>query len=111
MRFSPGLLLLLPLLSPLAHAELIDDVHDRGELRPGLLADINLIDMKALKLGAPWMAFDLPAGGRRLLQKADGYVATIKSGQITFKNGEYQEIHPGKLIRGPQNAPMTMAAE
>ncbi len=84
---------------------------DRGLLAPGYLADINVIDFDNVKLGKPWLAFDLPAGGKRLLQKAEGYVATIKSGQITFKNGEYQEVHPGKLIRGPQNAPMTMAAE
>jgi len=90
---------------------LLYGLSDRGLIAPGYLADINVIDFDNVKLGKPWLAFDLPAGGKRLLQKADGYVATIKSGQITFKNGEYQEIHPGKLIRGPQNAPMTMAAE
>lgn len=84
---------------------------DRGLIAAGYLADINVIDFDAVKLGKPWLAFDLPAGGKRLLQKADGYVATIKSGQVTFRNGEYQGIHPGKLIRGPQAAPTAMAAE
>jgi len=90
---------------------LLYGLSDRGLIASGYLADINIIDFDNVKLGKPWLAFDLPAGGKRLLQKADGYVATIKSGQITFKNGAYQEIHPGKLIRGPQTAPMTMAAE
>ncbi|MBC7520815.1 MAG: amidohydrolase family protein, partial [Sandarakinorhabdus sp.] len=85
---------------------------DRGQLVPGMLADINLIDMKALKLGAPWMAFDLPAGGKRLLQKATGYVATIKNGKVTFRNGSMTGALPGTLVRGPQAAPVVaLAAE
>lgn len=80
-------------------------LHDRGQLVPGMLADINLIDMAQLKLGAPWMAFDLPAGGRRLLQKADGYVLTIKRGVATFEAGQMTGALPGQLIRGPQAAP------
>jgi N-acyl-D-aspartate/D-glutamate deacylase len=85
---------------------------DRGQLLPGMLADINLIDMNRLKLGKPWMAFDLPAGGKRLLQKADGYVATIKAGVVTFRNGTMTGALPGTLIRGPQAAPLVaMAAE
>jgi N-acyl-D-aspartate/D-glutamate deacylase len=75
---------------------------DRGVLAPGYLADVNVIDMRALKLGKPWLAFDLPAGGRRLLQKADGYVATIKSGRVTFREGAMQGPTPGGLVRGPQ---------
>jgi N-acyl-D-amino-acid deacylase len=86
-------------------------LNDRGVLAPGFLADINVIDMKQLKLGKPWLAFDLPAGGKRLLQKADGYVCTIKSGQVTFRNGEYLGVHPGGLIRGPQQVEMAIAAE
>ncbi len=85
-------------------------MHDRGELRPGLLADINLIDMKALKLGAPWMAFDLPAGGKRLLQKAVGYVMTIKNGEVTFRNGTMTGALPGTLVRGPQARPAVALA-
>ena len=86
-------------------------LEDRGLLSPGYLADINVIDMDAIKLGKPWLAFDLPAGGKRLLQKADGYVATIKSGQVTFRGGEYLGVHPGGVIRGPQIAEMAIAAE
>jgi len=86
-------------------------LEDRGVLAPGMLADLNLIDFEALRLGKPWLAFDLPAGGKRLLQKADGYVATIKSGRITFRNGEPTGERPGKVIRGPQRAPLALAAE
>ncbi len=87
-------------------------MHDRGELRPGLLADINLIDMTALKLGQPWMAFDLPAGGKRLLQKAIGYRMTIKNGEVTFRDGTMTGALPGTLVRGPQARPaVALAAE
>jgi N-acyl-D-aspartate/D-glutamate deacylase len=84
---------------------------DRGLLAPGFLADINVIDFDKVKLGKPWLAFDLPAAGKRLLQKAEGYDVTIKSGQVTFKNGEYLGVHPGGLIRGPQQTPVSVAAE
>ncbi len=84
---------------------------DRGLIAPCYLADINVIDIDAIKLGKPWLAFDLPANGKRLLQKADGYAYTIKSGHVTFRDGAYQGIHPGRLIRGPQQAPSAMAAE
>jgi N-acyl-D-aspartate/D-glutamate deacylase len=77
-------------------------LHDRGVLAPGYLADVNVIDMARLRLGKPWLAFDLPAGGRRLLQKADGYVATIKAGRVTFRDGVMQGPCPGVVIRGPQ---------
>jgi N-acyl-D-amino-acid deacylase len=90
---------------------LLYGLNDRGLIAPGCLADINVIELEQVKLGKPWLAFDLPAGGKRLLQKAEGYDVTIKSGQITFRDGEYLGVHPGKLIRGPQAAPMTMAAE
>jgi N-acyl-D-aspartate/D-glutamate deacylase len=86
-------------------------LNDRGVLAPGYLADVNVIDFDRLKLGRPWLAFDLPAGGKRLLQKADGYVATIKSGVVTFREGAPTGAAPGKLIRGPQGTPMRMAAE
>jgi N-acyl-D-aspartate/D-glutamate deacylase len=86
-------------------------LEDRGLLAPGYLADLNVIDMNALKLGKPWLAFDLPAGGKRLLQKADGYVATVKSGQVTFKEGACQGTFPGGVIRGPQRVEYAMAAE
>ncbi|MEE4349102.1 MAG: D-aminoacylase [Pacificimonas sp.] len=88
---------------------------DRGTLEPGMLADINIIDMDNLKLGKPWLAFDLPAGGKRLLQKADGYRVTMKSGTVTFEDGKPTGNRPGILVRGPQAAPaeaaLAMAAE
>lgn len=90
---------------------LLYGLDDRGLLAPGYLADVNVIDMDALALERPYLAFDLPAGGRRLLQKAQGYVATVKRGQVTFRNGEVTAARPGVVIRGPQAAPMALAAE
>ena len=86
-------------------------LNDRGVLKPGYLADINVIDFDALQLLKPWLAFDLPAGGKRLLQKADGYVATIKSGVVTFRDGKMTGALPGIVVRGPQNVLMAEAAE
>lgn len=84
---------------------------DRGVLAPGYLADINIIDFDNVKLLKPWLAFDLPAGGKRLLQKAEGYDYTIKGGKVTFRNGEWTGATPGVLIRGPQRADLLEAAE
>lgn len=84
---------------------------DRGVLAPGYLADINVIDLDKVRLGKPWLAFDLPAGGKRLLQRAEGYVCTIKGGVVTFKDGQWTGATPGGLIRGPQQAAMLEAAE
>ena len=75
---------------------------DRGELRPGLKADVNVIDYEHLNIDAPQMVYDLPAGGRRLIQKATGYCATIVSGEPVFIDGEPTGALPGQLIRGPQ---------
>jgi len=86
-------------------------LEDRGLIAPGYLADINVIDMDSLKLGKPWLAFDLPAGGKRLLQKADGYCYTIKSGEVTFENGKWTGATPGGLVRGPQRVELAEAAE
>ena len=86
-------------------------LNDRGVLKPGYLADINIIDLDRLKLSKPWLAFDLPAGGRRLLQKADGYVATVKAGFVTFREGKMTGALPGIVVRGPQNVQMAEAAE
>jgi N-acyl-D-aspartate/D-glutamate deacylase len=80
-------------------------LNDRGVLAPGYLADVNVIDFEKVRLPAPYLAFDLPAGGRRLLQKAEGIVATVKRGQTTFRDGEHTGAFPGKVIRGPQAAP------
>jgi N-acyl-D-aspartate/D-glutamate deacylase len=73
---------------------------DRGTVEPGALADLNLIDYDALTLGAPYVTNDLPAGGRRLLQKASGYAATLKAGTVTFEDGEPTGALPGRLVRG-----------
>lgn len=86
-------------------------LEDRGVIAPGYLADLNVIDMEELKLGKPWLAFDLPAGGKRLLQKADGYVVTIKNGAVTFRDGQWTGATPGGLIRGPQRVEMLETAE
>jgi N-acyl-D-aspartate/D-glutamate deacylase len=77
-------------------------LHDRGRIAPGMKADINLIDFDRLRLHPPKVAFDLPAGGRRLLQRADGYIATLVSGQAIMENGEPTGAMPGRLLRGPQ---------
>lgn len=78
---------------------------DRGIVAPGMKADLNVIDFANLRVEAPKMAFDLPAGGKRLLQGASGYDATIVSGEITYRHGEATKALPGKLVRGPQAAP------
>ena len=69
-----------------------------------MLADLNIIDFERLRLHAPEMVFDLPAGGRRLVQRAEGYTATFKRGQCIFRDGEPTGATPGQLIRGPQHA-------
>ncbi len=75
---------------------------DRGMLAPGLKADINLIDFDRLHMHAPEMVYDLPAGGRRLVQRVEGYRYTVVSGEVIFENGEPTGAMPGRLIRGPQ---------
>ncbi|HEY2068216.1 MAG TPA: amidohydrolase family protein [Rhizomicrobium sp.] len=77
---------------------------DRGVLAPGMKADLNVIDFGKLAVQAPKMAFDLPAGGKRLLQGADGYVATVVSGEIVYRDAQATGALPGKLVRGPQAA-------
>ena len=79
---------------------------DRGILKPGYKADINVIDYDNLTLHAPEIVNDLPAGGRRLVQRASGYVATIVSGKVAFREGEPTGELNGSLIRGPQAAPV-----
>ncbi len=87
-------------------------LHDRGELRPGLMADINVIDFENLTLHRPEAVFDLPAGGRRLVQRVEGYRYTVKSGQVTLENGEFTGALPGGLVRGGREANiLAMAAE
>ena len=77
-------------------------LRDRGLLAEGYKADLNLIDLDNLTLHSPEMAHDLPAGGRRLMQRASGYVATVVSGAVTRENGTPTDARPGKLLRGEQ---------
>jgi N-acyl-D-aspartate/D-glutamate deacylase len=73
---------------------------DRGMLAPGLRADVNVIDVEALSLGAPELAFDLPAGGKRFLQRARGYRHTFVAGVETYADGQPTGALPGRLVRG-----------
>ncbi|HEY6982933.1 N-acyl-D-amino-acid deacylase family protein [Reyranella sp.] len=75
---------------------------DRGRVAEGYKADLNVIDFDKLRVEAPAMKWDLPAGGKRLLQRATGYRATIVSGSVTYRDGEPTGALPGKLVRGPQ---------
>jgi N-acyl-D-aspartate/D-glutamate deacylase len=84
---------------------------DRGLIAPGYRADLNVIDYDALRLDAPRVAYDLPAGGRRLAQAAQGYVATIVGGVVTQRDGEPTGALPGRLVRGARAAPLALAAE
>jgi N-acyl-D-aspartate/D-glutamate deacylase len=79
-------------------------LRDRGALAPGLRADLNVIDFEHLALSIPSLAFDLPAGARRLVQRARGYQATLVAGEVTFREGEHTGALPGRLIRGAQAA-------
>jgi N-acyl-D-aspartate/D-glutamate deacylase len=81
-----------------ATAEVIG-LSDRGQVAEGMRADINVIDFENLRLNAPRAENDLPAGGRRLLQSADGYVATIVNGAVTRRNGVDTGARPGRLVR------------
>jgi N-acyl-D-aspartate/D-glutamate deacylase len=78
---------------------------DRGVVAPGYLADLNVIDMKTLSAPPPRIVHDLPAGGRRLMQTATGYVHTIKRGVVTFTDGQHSGDLPGRLVRGAQPSP------
>lgn len=73
---------------------------DRGRLAPGMMADVNLIDFEGLTLHKPTVAWDLPADARRLIQRADGYVSTFKSGVEIMSDGEHTGVLPGRLLRG-----------
>ncbi|MBS0331734.1 MAG: amidohydrolase family protein [Proteobacteria bacterium] len=84
---------------------------DRGLVAAGYRADLNVVDYGRLTLKAPQVAYDLPTGGRRLVQRADGYEATIVGGQVTYRDGTPTGALPGRLLRGAQAAPAAMAAE
>lgn len=84
-------------------------LNDRGRIAVGYKADLNVIDLDALKLNVPTIRYDLPAGGRRMHQSADGYVATIVSGVVTQRNGQPTGALPGRLVRGART-PEALAA-
>ena len=79
---------------------------DRGVVAPGYRGDLNVIDVDRLAAHRPHIVHDLPAGGRRLVQSASGYVRTIKGGMVTFVDGEHTGELPGTLVRGAQPAPV-----
>ena len=80
-------------------------LRDRGVLEPGYRADLNVIDVDGMRLHRPEVRHDLPAGGRRMVQRADGYLHTVVAGQETYTDGHPTDALPGRLIRGPQPAP------
>ncbi|MEO1056508.1 MAG: amidohydrolase family protein [Actinomycetota bacterium] len=81
-------------------------LHDRGVLAPGYRADLNIIDLEHLRVRRPELRYDLPAGGRRIVQRADGYVHTFVAGVETYADGAATGELPGRLIRGAQAAPI-----
>ncbi len=81
------------------------ELHDRGVVRRGFKADLNIFEPEQLHLHAPEVAYDLPTGGRRLLQRARGYTATIVNGAVVQQEGTPTGALPGRLVRGPQRRP------
>lgn len=81
-------------------------MYDRGRIAPGMKADINVIDFDRLTIHPPEMVYDLPASARRLVQRVDGYKYTLCSGEIIFQDGVETGARPGRLVRGPQDAPV-----
>ena len=79
-------------------------VIDGLRVAPGLLGDVNVINMETLAAHPPQIVHDLPAGGRRLMQTASGYKYTVKTGTVTFENGQHTGEFPGGLVRGARNA-------
>ncbi len=82
------------------HTAEIYGLLDRGLIAPGYRADLNVIDYDRLSIDAPKMVWDLPAGGKRLIQRARGYEATICAGEVVLENDELTEARPGRLVRG-----------
>ena len=76
---------------------------DRGTLRPGMIGDANLVDLDRLSLHRPEMVHDLPGQARRFVQRSDGWVATVKRGQVIFRDGDDQGARPGHLVRNSLN--------
>ena len=80
-------------------------LHDRGLVAPGCKADLNVIDYEHLGMEAPRLVFDLPAGGKRLLQQSHGYVHTFVNGVEVCRDGHSTGATPGRLVRGAQADP------
>ena len=80
-------------------------LYDRGLIAKGMKADLNIIDFDRLQLRTPYIVHDLPAGGKRFLQDADGIIATLVSGEVIYRNGEATGALPGRLVRGKQSDP------
>ena len=78
-------------------------LNDRGRIAPGYKADLNVIDFDNLRVEAPVMKWDLPAGGKRLLQKAEGYLHTFVSGVEVYADGAHTGALPGRLVRGARS--------
>ncbi len=87
------------------HTAQMYDLLDRGVIAPGYRADLNVIDPERIELRRPEMVYDLPGGARRLLQRADGYCATLVAGEVVMQDGEPTGARPGRLLRGSQPAP------
>jgi N-acyl-D-amino-acid deacylase len=83
---------------------------DRGRLAPGLRADVNLIDFERLQMQKPELIHDMPANGRRFVQRVEGYEATLVAGQPIFERGEATGALPGKLVRAGRNGGISQAA-
>jgi N-acyl-D-aspartate/D-glutamate deacylase len=79
-------------------------LNDRGLLRAGMKADINILDYDNLRLRRPEIVYDLPAGGKRLIQRTDGFDATIVSGAVVYRHGQATGALPGRLVRGTREA-------
>ncbi len=83
-------------------------LNDRGLLKVGLKADINIIDWENVGSSDPFMTQDLPAGGKRLMQHTKGYVTTIVSGKVTYKNGEFTKERPGTVVKSVKDEEKTL---
>ena len=83
-------------------------LNDRGILKVGLKADINIIDWENVGSSDPFMTQDLPAGGKRLMQHTKGYVTTIVSGKVTYKNGEFTKERPGTVVKSVKDKEKTL---
>jgi N-acyl-D-aspartate/D-glutamate deacylase len=84
-------------------------LHDRGLIREGFIADINVFDPEQISPGMPEVAEDLPGGSKRIIQKAKGIAKTIVGGQVVFSDGEHTGALPGRILRSPANGYITKA--